>query len=92
MAVLDGAGVKTLWGLIKTNLFNQSLTGLSVSGTTLTMTKGNGTTSSVTLPGGVMIQTSAPTVTNVLWIDTGNGGIAKYYNGSAWTPVKAVWG
>ena len=36
--------------------------------------------------------TTAPTDTSILWIDTGNGGILKYYNGSAWTPVVGVWG
>lgn len=35
--------------------------------------------------------TSAPTNTKVLWIDTSNG-VMKYYNGTAWTPIKAVWG
>lgn len=44
--------------------------------------------------GGVVVSTSAPSKTNVLWIDTGNGGIAKYYDTSskAWTTVKSVWG
>lgn len=42
--------------------------------------------------GGIHIGTSAPSSTSKLWIDTGNGGIAKYYNGSAWTTVKATWG
>ena len=34
------------------------------------------------------------TVTNALWIDTGNGGIAKYYDsdGKTWATVKSVWG
>lgn len=34
--------------------------------------------------------TTAPTNTNLLWIDTTNGSILKYYNGSAWTAVNAV--
>ena len=34
--------------------------------------------------------TTAPTNTNLLWIDTTNGSILKYYNGSAWTSVNAV--
>ena len=42
--------------------------------------------------GGVSVGATAPTNTKLLWIDTGNGGVAKYWNGSAWTPTKAVWG
>ncbi|SDF29990.1 hypothetical protein [Eubacterium pyruvativorans] len=44
--------------------------------------------------GGVIVSAEAPSKTNVLWIDTGNGGIAKYYDTSskAWTTVKSVWG
>lgn len=34
--------------------------------------------------------TTAPKNTNLLWIDTTNGSILKYYNGSAWTAVNAV--
>lgn len=42
--------------------------------------------------GGVVVGTTAPVNTKVLWIDTGNGGIAKYYNGEEWVPVASVWG
>lgn len=35
---------------------------------------------------------SAPSDTGVLWIDTANGGITKYYNGSTWVATAAVWG
>ena len=42
--------------------------------------------------GGVAIGTSAPSDTGLAWIDTGNGGVLKYYNGSAWTTTKSVWG
>lgn len=42
--------------------------------------------------GGVYINNTQPDKTDILWIDTGNGGIAKYYNGTSWIPVKAVWG
>lgn len=37
-------------------------------------------------------QTTAPSDTKLGWIDTANGNILKYYNGSAWTPIGAVWG
>ena len=36
--------------------------------------------------------TTAPSNTKLLWIDTGNGGIMKYYNGSAWVAVASTWG
>lgn len=35
---------------------------------------------------------TAPTNTKLLWIDTSLGGVLKYYNGSAWTAIKSVWG
>lgn len=42
--------------------------------------------------GRVHVGDSAPEDTTMAWVDTGNGGILKYYNGSEWTVVKAVWG
>lgn len=42
--------------------------------------------------GGMVIGTTAPTQTTKGWIDTGNGGVLKYYNGSAWVAAKSVWG
>ena len=35
---------------------------------------------------------TAPSDTKLLWIDTGNGSIMKYHNGSAWTIVGSTWG
>ena len=37
-----------------------------------------------------MISATEPPVTNVLWIDS--SGIQRYYNGSEWKPITAVWG
>lgn len=48
MAYLDNNGVTYLWNKIKTVLFNKSITNLSVSGRTITYTKGDGTTGTVT--------------------------------------------
>ena len=39
-----------------------------------------------------LVQSSAPENTGKLWVDTGNGNALKYYNGSAWVLVPAVWG
>lgn len=35
---------------------------------------------------------SEPTRTNVMWIDTANSNALKYYDGTSWTTVPAVWG
>ena len=65
---------------------------LSVSGNSITITKGNNTTSSITI-GGIVVSHTAPTGNATqLWIDTASGGVAKYWNGTAWVHVKAVWG
>ena len=42
--------------------------------------------------GGSYVGSSAPANTEILWIDTGNGGIIKYHNGSSWVATKSVWG
>lgn len=34
---------------------------------------------------------TSPSNTKLLWIDTANSNILKYYNGSAWTPVVVAW-
>ena len=47
MAYLDNNGVTYLWNKIKT-LFNKGITNLSVSGQTITFTKGEGTTGTIT--------------------------------------------
>lgn len=38
------------------------------------------------------VGTTAPSDTGILWIDSGNSNILKFYNGSAWVAVGAVWG
>jgi len=42
--------------------------------------------------GGYVRQSSAPTDTSLLWVDSSDGNIMKFYNGSSWTPVPATWG
>lgn len=42
--------------------------------------------------GGFKASNVAPTNTRYLWIDTGNGNLLKYYNGSKWVPISAAWG
>lgn len=41
---------------------------------------------------GFVVASSAPSNTSKLWVDTANGGIMKYYTGSAWKACPAVWG
>lgn len=54
----------------------------------------NGTTWTTieTGSGGSYVGATAPTDTELLWIDTGNGGVMKYHNGTSWVATKAVWG
>ena len=42
--------------------------------------------------GGVVVRSTAPSDTKVLWIDTAMGGVAKYYDGTGWVAIHAVWG
>lgn len=42
--------------------------------------------------GGFIAANTAPENTAVLWIDTANGNIMKFYNGNAWVSVGSVWG
>ena len=41
--------------------------------------------------GGYVAQGTAPSDISVLWIDTANGGLMKYYNGSSWVAIAAAW-
>lgn len=41
--------------------------------------------------GGIHIGTSAPANQKLGWIDTGNYGVMKYWNGSGWTPIRSTW-
>jgi hypothetical protein len=42
--------------------------------------------------GGYVRQATAPSDTSLLWMDSANGDIMKYYNGTAWVPQPSVWG
>ena len=42
--------------------------------------------------GGLVAQEAAPENVKLGWIDTGNGNILKFYNGTDWIAVNAVWG
>jgi len=40
--------------------------------------------------GGFIASPTTPEDTTKLWIDTANSGIMKYYNGSAWIPIRGT--
>lgn len=42
--------------------------------------------------GGLVAQGTPPENVKKGWIDTSSGGVLKYYNGSKWVAVNAVWG
>lgn len=42
--------------------------------------------------GGYVRQEGPPSDTTLLWIDSINGNIMRYYNGTAWACVPATWG
>ena len=42
--------------------------------------------------GGWVAQATAPTNTKLLWIDTANSNIVKYYNGTAWVAIGSTFG
>ena len=34
---------------------------------------------------------SAPDDTSLLWIDTGNGNVIKFFDGASWSQARAAW-
>ena len=42
--------------------------------------------------GGFVAGTEAPSNTKMLWIDTANNNLMKYYNGTQWVSISAAWG
>lgn len=43
------------------------------------------------LPAPFVAQATAPTNEKQLWVDTANGGVMKYHNGTEWTPIASVY-
>lgn len=41
--------------------------------------------------GAVTVASTAPADTSGLWVDTANGNVIKFFNGSEWTTCAAVW-
>ncbi len=42
--------------------------------------------------GGIVVGATAPLNLKALWVDTGNKGALRYYNGTAWVFCAAVYG
>lgn len=55
-------------------------------------TGGSGSGGGGGLSSAYSVGATPPSDTGILWIDSGNSNILKFYNGSAWVAVGAVWG
>ena len=55
-------------------------------------TGGSGSGGGGGLSSAYSVGATAPSDTGILWIDSGNSNTLKFYNGSAWVAVGAVWG
>lgn len=87
--IFDEPSLRTFASRIKTAVIAHIPTKTSQ----LTNDSGFVTRNDISTSGGTIVSNTAPTGNaSTLWIDTGNGGIAKYWNGSAWVAVKSVWG
>lgn len=55
-------------------------------------TGGSGSGGGGGLSSAYSVGATPPSDTGILWIDSANSNILKFYNGSAWVAVGAVWG
>ena len=55
-------------------------------------TGGSGSGGGGGLSSAYYVGATAPSDTGILWIDSGNSNTLKFYNGSTWVAVGAVWG
>ena len=88
------ANATTLGGVkpvSKTSEMTQAV-GVDSEGRLYTKPGTGGTGSGGGLSSAYSVGATAPSDTGILWIDSGNSNILKFYNGSAWVAVGAVWG
>lgn len=79
--------------VLKETLKNAMPNDITLEGDTLFLTvNGEKIGDGQTLPGGNVVGDRPPDNKAYTWIDTSAGGILKYWNGSAWVAVRAVWG
>lgn len=88
------ANTTTLGGVkpvSKTSEMTQAV-GIDSEGRLYTKPGTGGSGSGGGLSSAYSVGATAPSDTGILWIDSGNSNILKFYNGSAWVAVGAVWG
>lgn len=88
------ANTTTLGGvkpISKTSEMTQAV-GVDSEGRLYTKPGTGGSGSGGGLSSAYSVGATAPSDTGILWIDSGNSNILKFYNGSAWVAVGAVWG
>ena len=88
------ANATTLGGVkpvSKTSEMTQAV-GIDSEGRLYTKPGTGGSGSSGGLSSAYSVGATPPSDTGILWIDSGNSNTLKFYNGSAWVAVGAVWG
>ena len=88
------ANATTLGGVkpvSKTSEMTQAV-GIDSEGRLYTKPGTGGSGSGGGLSSAYYVGATAPSDTGILWIDSGNSNVLKFYNGSAWVAVGAVWG
>ena len=88
------ANATTLGGVkpvSKTSEMTQAV-GIDSEGRLYTKPGTGGSGSGGGLSSAYYVGATAPSDTGILWIDSGNSNTLKFYNGSAWVAVGAVWG
>lgn len=97
-AILVGDGANPIDEIVGTGAVYATSSGSPQFGTLPISCGGTGATTAEQLRAnlgltnaGFVVQSSAPSSTNILWIDTTNGTL-KYYNGSNWIPIVGTYG
>ena len=88
------ANATTLGGVkpvSKTSEMTQAV-GIDSEGRLYTKPGTGGSGSGGGLSSAYSVGATPPSDTGILWIDSGNSNTLKFYNGSAWVAVGAVWG
>lgn len=92
-SMLEGVTAHAANGEKVTGVLKQvEFDGAPTAGSSNAVTSG-GVKSYVDARGGTSVGTSAPADTSMLWVDTGNGAVLKYYDatGKAWKAVGTAW-
>lgn len=98
-AILVGDGTEPIVGMVGTGAVYAQTSGsptfgilpINCGGTGANTLEGLRANIGLTNAGWVA-QNTEPSVRTVLWIDTGNGNVIKFYNGSAWVACAGAFG